>query len=671
MADGIGPRPAFDWENGVSFCRNGMQIGVALPSAGTIHLVVEIGGSPLFEGDLTVDLPYELGPLTHDNGDTYEYYVVDYFQIPWSRTLSLPTTATMRFGPNQEWFKTIQIGTCLMKPSTPMAEIVQVGPGSTSPSVVGSLVFEATARDDAVGSNNGAGLYAVVMQVEDAGGSVVHRAVLNFYDNSYSKFCAFGGTCGEWVFADHNLRWPDALFPIRSGPHKLVVVVHTLRGAKLRVAKDIQIDAHQAKSYRTTTPPTIDGSLSDWGSASVISLDSITTNTRIGYQPSPANSSATVRSMWTSSYLYFAVSVTDDKIQNDSPDPWRDDEIEIGIDGLHDGVGTGVDDHQYTANPDGRQTDQGIATTAFQVKTHTRIDGWDAEFAIPVSQMKAGALAAGKTLGFNLSLRDDDDGGEQDRQMVWAGTTTYAVEPGWGTFTLVDTAAPTITPTPTGQPAATPTPRGDTITLQTGKNGYNGVQDTFIHKGAPNTNRNEWTSLLLSPDASIPGIPGSLSSLLQFDLSVVPPGAKVFRAILSLRAIQQSSQTKLRADVYPLRRTWAEAEATWNNARSGVPWQVPGAQGANDAGGLTTAGYIWTMNAWYGFDVTQIVRSWVEGSSPNHGLILRANLDRTDIDIVYDFVASNNTDPGVSAYRPELIVSYWSANKVYLPLVLK
>ena len=30
MIDGIGPRPAFDAEDGVSFCRDGMQIGVAL-----------------------------------------------------------------------------------------------------------------------------------------------------------------------------------------------------------------------------------------------------------------------------------------------------------------------------------------------------------------------------------------------------------------------------------------------------------------------------------------------------------------------------------------------------------------------------------------------------------------------------------------------------------------
>ena len=157
-----------------------------------------------------------------------------------------------------------------------------------------------------------------------------------------------------------------------------------------------------------------------------------------------------------------------------------------------------------------------------------------------------------------------------------------------------------------------------------------------------------------------------MSVLLQFDLSVMPQGAKVYRATLSLRAIELSSSTPqtLRALVFPLKRTWAEAEATWNNARSGVPWQVPGALGSNDAGGSTTARRIWTKDAWYSFDVTQIVRSWVERSSPNHGLILRAAAERTDIDTASDFLASNPTDLGVSAYRPELIVSYWSANKV-------
>ena len=257
---------------------------------------------------------------------------------------------------------------------------------------------------------------------------------------------------------DHDFRWPWSNLPIRSGAHKLVVVVHTLAGVKLRVTKDITVDAHQAISYRTNTPPVIDGSLSEWGSAAVIPLDSLVTATRVGWQPSPANSSATVRSLWTSSYLYFAVSVTDDKFGTTARSRGRTTRSRSASTACATASARAADDHEYTANPDGRQTDQGTATSAFQVKTRARIDGWDAEFAIPVGQLKAGTLAAGKVMGFNLSLRDDDNGGDGDRQQVWAGTTTFRVEPSWGALTLVDIAAPTVTPTPAGRPTATPTP---------------------------------------------------------------------------------------------------------------------------------------------------------------------------------------------------------------------
>ncbi len=668
MMDGIGPRPAFDADS--VFCQDGMQLGVALVSAGDLHLKVELFGQTLYEDTIRIDLPIEIGSLRDETIEPgqpevyYEYRVSDYFRMNWTPP-NRAGQAKMSFGPNLEWFKYVQIGFCNLGVSAPSAEIVQVGPGSTSSKAVGSLVFEATARDAEVGPNKGDGVYALEMQVEDMSGTVVYRTV-----SEYPRYGAFGGGCGSctlgaWVFVDHDFRWPWSNLPIRSGAHKLVVVVHTLKGVKLRVTKDITVDAHQARSYRTATPPVIDGSLSEWGSAAVIPLNSLVTATRVGWQPSPANSSATVRSLWTASTLYFAISVTDDKLWNDGPQPWHDDEIEIGIDGLRDGVGTGVDDHQYTANPDGRQTDQGTPTSAFQMKTRARIDGWDAEFAIPVGHLKAGTLAAGKVMGFNLGLRDDDDGGDSERQQVWAGTTTYRVEPSWGALTLVDTAAPTVTPTPVGRPTATPTPRGDTLALQTGLNGYNGVQDTFIDKAAPNTNNSGWVKLRLQDESS----PEAMSSLLRFDLSSLPKGAKVYRATLSLWPFERSGVDGIHTWIGWLKRDWSETEATWVHARTGVSWESPGAAGANDIGGWIAAQDFWTEDAWFGFDVTALVRSWVAGSLPNYGLIVRASAPEFPA-LTYDIVPSNSAAVR-QAYRPELIVSYWSPNRVYLPFTQK
>lgn len=669
MMDGKGPRPAFD-EDSV-FCQDGMQFGVALVAAGDLHLKVELFGEALYEGTIRVDLGVGIGTLPDENLEPgeppvdYDYPVSDYFRIPWDNPPSGGGRAKLYFGPTLQWSKDIQVNFCNLGTSAPTAQVVQVGPGSTASKAVGSLVFEATARDAEVGPNNGDGVYALEMQVEDSGGTVVYRTV-----SEHPRYGAFGGGCGSctlgaWVFADHSFLWPWSNLPIRSGAHKLVVVVHTLAGVQLRVTKDISVDAHQARSYRTTAPPVIDGSLSEWGSAAVVPLYSLLTATRVGWQPSPANSSATVRSVWTASTLYFAVSVTDDKIRNDGPQPWQDDEIEIGIDGLRDGVGTGADDHQYTANPDGRQTDQGTPTTAFQMNARTRIDGWDAEFAIPVGQLKAGTLAAGKVMGFNLGLRDDDDGGDGDRQQVWAGTTTYRVEPTWGTLTLVDTAAPTVTPTPTGRPAATPTPRGETTTLQTGLAGYTGVQDTFIDKAAPNTNNSGWVKLRLQDESS----PDAMSSLMRFDLSSVPQGAKVHRATLSLWPFERTGTDRISTRVGWLKRDWAETEATWVNARAGVLWESPGARGASDVGGWVTGRDLWTEDAWFSFDVTAAVRGWVEGALPNYGFIITGSAPASPA-LVYDIVPSNSAAVR-QAYRPELIISYWRADRVYVPFLVR
>ena len=658
MLDGRGPRPAFDAES--LFCQDGMRLGVAHVAAGEVRLQAKLNADDriLFDGALRVDLPIGVGSLVDENEFppvSYSYPVSDYFKVPWLQSAPAGAVMTLRFGPELQWRKElIPIGNCFMQASTPTAEFVQVGPGSTSPTVTNNLVFEVTARDTAVGPNNGDGVYGIKMLIEDASGTVVYDKL-----EEARRFCAIGGDgkggCRGWDFADGSFRWPGSPgLPIRSGPHKLVAEVHTLRGVKQRFTKDIQLISVLAKSYRAPTSPTIDGSLAEWGSASVIGLDGLTTILRLGNQPSRANSSAAVRSMWTAGFLYFAVSVTDDKIWNDGPQPWRDDEIEIGIDGLHDGIGTGADDHQYTANPDGRQTDLGVDSTAFQLKTRTRIDGWDAEFAIPVGQLNAGSLAVGKVMGFNLSLRDDDDGGDGDRQMLWTGTTTYPVEPTWGTLTLVDALAPTVTPTPTGRPTATTTPSGDTVTLMMGRDGYNGVQDTFLDQDAPHLNNNGSTRLRLRPTSDAGA---GLSSLLQFDLSPLPPGAKVFRATLSLRAIARSGAQISQASFYPLKRAWAETEATWTNARSTVRWQEPGASGANDAGGRSGGAPIWTTDAWFSFDVTSLVRNWIESPSSNHGVILRASASVPDIR--YDFVASNTTVASQQGYRPELIVSYW------------
>ncbi len=184
-------------------------------------------------------------------------------------------------------------------------------------------------------------------------------------------------------------------------------------------------------AYHLLAAPTIDGDLSEWGLHTPIVLDSDTAETLQlrGAQttpPGPADSSADVRAGWTQDALYLAVRIRDDRIWNDSPDVWRDDEIELALDGDHNGYPPFEFDHQYTVNPDGRLTDYAVTFSppGFAAAVQRISDGWAVEVRIDRSALGPTALDVGRTMGFSLGLHDDDDGDDWDSYMIWASNNT-------------------------------------------------------------------------------------------------------------------------------------------------------------------------------------------------------------------------------------------------------
>jgi hypothetical protein len=201
---------------------------------------------------------------------------------------------------------------------------------------------------------------------------------------------------------------------------------------------------------------TIDGDLSDWGTYAPLALDKNSADAVLRVIPEIADSSADLWAAWDNQALYFAARVRDDDIVNDSPDVWRDDEIELAFDGVNDGLPGGGDDHQITINTDGRKTDFGtLPATEVLVATRAVAGGWHVEVAIPASFLQGGMLATGKRMGFTLGLHDDDDGGDWDSYLVWEGENTST---GSGWFGLLRLSSATLPPTgPTYTPTATPT----------------------------------------------------------------------------------------------------------------------------------------------------------------------------------------------------------------------
>ncbi|MDH7487328.1 MAG: SdrD B-like domain-containing protein [Anaerolineae bacterium] len=202
-----------------------------------------------------------------------------------------------------------------------------------------------------------------------------------------------------------------------------------------------------------SVPPLLDGDLSEWGGLPAVVLDAETTDYVHPRQvPAAADASAILRSGWDGGHLYFALEVRDDALAADSAQIWRDDSIELGIDGLFDHVGWQADDHQFTLNLDGRVADFGWATEVVEAVTHTVDGGWALEVAITAQGLGAGPLVAGKEMGFTFGLHDDDDGGDWDSYLIWAGNATNNSSAAYGRLWLSgEPAGPT--PTATAAPA--------------------------------------------------------------------------------------------------------------------------------------------------------------------------------------------------------------------------
>ena len=192
------------------------------------------------------------------------------------------------------------------------------------------------------------------------------------------------------------------------------------------------------RSVRFMAPPVMDGSLNEWPSGEGVVLNRDTAYAFSGRVDSTADCSAVIRSGWTQNTLYFAIQVSDDVIVTDSSDVWRDDGVELGLDGARDLQPWGVDDHQYTIVADGRVADRAVLTQDITAAVTVRSGGFDIEVAIPMAKLVPGIPISGTVLGFTWAIHDDDDGGNWDAYLIWDGTNTSSMPDEFGSLALTE-----------------------------------------------------------------------------------------------------------------------------------------------------------------------------------------------------------------------------------------
>ena len=134
-------------------------------------------------------------------------------------------------------------------------------------------------------------------------------------------------------------------------------------------------------------------------------------------------------------------------------------------------------------------------------------------------------------------------------------------------------------------------------------------------------------------------------SLIQFDVSDLPDDASVYQATLHLyltNSCDPGGPRTYTVTVYSATENWSEASVTWDNQ--------PGWGNAYDSVAIPSRTW-----GYYAFDVTGLVREWVDGSTPNLGLIVRGPEGSGDDSGLLEFVT--HEWPGTEL-DPYLEVSY-------------
>ncbi len=147
-----------------------------------------------------------------------------------------------------------------------------------------------------------------------------------------------------------------------------------------------------------------------------------------------------------------------------------------------------------------------------------------------------------------------------------------------------------------------------------------------------------------------------LRSLLAFDLDSIPRGAAIVSAELTLFQHDGSADGG-DIGVHRITRWWDEGDddgttgggATWNSYFWGQQWTSPG--GDFDATPVDSVTLPASTNAFYRWDLKDLVQGWVDGDHANHGVILVAATPGTTADF-------RSSDHANANERPQLTVTY-------------
>jgi RHS repeat-associated protein len=163
---------------------------------------------------------------------------------------------------------------------------------------------------------------------------------------------------------------------------------------------------------------------------------------------------------------------------------------------------------------------------------------------------------------------------------------------------------------------------------------------------------------------------------LYFDLRDVPTGATITSARLSLwhpDAIPAGTLENI--DVRRVTTSWVEGTGTsqctsdgasWDQSAPGVAWKTAG--GDHDSAAAATATHVSAdAPTWDVFTINDLVQGWINGTSPNLGMLLRFQTEDAAVNRAYSYVSSD--DAALPTLHPKLEITYRDGTGTIAPTV--
>jgi len=156
------------------------------------------------------------------------------------------------------------------------------------------------------------------------------------------------------------------------------------------------------------------------------------------------------------------------------------------------------------------------------------------------------------------------------------------------------------------------------------------VQDTFAYEGQPTTSYQDLSYIRAGNNGY-----GKSRSYLQFALPELYPSSELISARMELSHFGNNPGSSLQ--IQQVKSSWKPEQVTWNN------------QPTVETSAISESSGIQEPQSFY---MTQLVKDWYAGKTPNYGVMVRA---KNESDTKQEFLASENLDP---LKTPKIVLTY-------------